>query len=172
MKYFNIKSIILGIGIGFIITSVYGSIYFSFTVKKTPMTKEEIISKAKEYGMVEATSVLKTSDDKLSASAAPSETQASSKTPVPTAAATPTPTPTPSAQPTPTLGPEVTVRVDSGDTAVIVAKKLLDSKLIDNQDSFIKLMIESGTASKMIAKEHYLRLGMTAEDIIKTLISR
>jgi len=168
MKYFNIKSIVLGIGIGFIITAVYGSVYFSFAVKKSPMTKEEIISKAKEYGMVEAASVLKTSADKPSASAAPSETPAPSKTPAPTAAAAPTP----SAQPTPTLGPEVTVRVDSGDTAVIVAKKLFDSKLIDNQESFIKFMIDSGTASKMFAKDHHLRLGMTAEDIIKTLTTR
>lgn len=165
MKYYNIKSIILGIGIGFIITAMAGAVYFSFIVVKTPMTKEEIMTEAKKYGMIEQASLLKTTDDK-SSTAAPSQTA------TPTIAPTPAATPTPSAQPTPTLGPEVTIKVDSGDTAVLVAKKLHDNKLIDDQDSFVRQMIESGAAYKMFAKEYHLRLGMTSEDIIKILTTR
>lgn len=177
MKYYNIKSIILGVGIGFIITAMAGSVYFSFIARKSPMTKEEIITEAKKYGMIEPASVLKSSDDK-SSTVAPSQTPAQTNAPTPsitpsiTPAIAPSIVPTPSAQPTPTLGPEVDIKVDSGDTAVIVAKKLFDNKLIDNQDSFVKQMIESGAAYKMFAKDYHLRLGMTEEDIIKTLTTR
>ncbi len=52
MERFNIKSIILGIGIGIILTSLIGWIYSAG--ENTPLTKEEIIQKAKEYGLVES----------------------------------------------------------------------------------------------------------------------
>ena len=52
MRGFHIKSIILGIGIGIILTAIIGLIYSMGNVPNEP-SKEEIIAKAKQYGMVE-----------------------------------------------------------------------------------------------------------------------
>lgn len=158
MKYFNIKSIVLGLGMGIFFTAATGMVYFNSIDAKKPMTKEEIVSKAKEYGMIEQSSILKQSE----ATPTPSVTS----TPVATA------TPKPTTEPTPTLGPEVTVAVNSGETAVIVAQKLYDNKLISDQDAFISKMIESKAAYKMVAKRHSFRVGMSVDDIINELLSR
>lgn len=162
MKYFNIKSILLGIGMGIFFTSATGMIYFNSIDVKQPMTKEEVINKAREYGMVEKSSVLKPSDT----------TPIPQATPSPASAATATPKPTATPSPTPTLGPEVTVAVNNGDTAVIVAQKLFDNKLISDQDAFISKMISSKAAYKMVAKQHTFRIGMTDDEIINELLSR
>lgn len=49
MRKFHIKSILLGIGIGIILTSLIGIIYSAGRDDK--LTREEIISKAEQYGM-------------------------------------------------------------------------------------------------------------------------
>lgn len=158
MKYFNIKSIFLGIGIGVILTAMSGMIYFNFANSKATMTKEEIINEAKKFGMIEASSVI-------------SQTVMPVATINPTPTLTPHPTSPPPTQ-TPTLGPEVIITVQEGDTAVIVAKKLYDGKLIDDQDSFVKMMIDSKAAYKVFAKQYHFRLGMGTQDIINSLTTR
>lgn len=162
MKYFNIKSIVLGIGIGFIIAAISGAISFSFVHIKEPMSKEEIISKAREYGMVEA-SVINKEDVKTT----PTPTLLPETKPT-TQQQTPTPIPTTA----PTLGPAVTVRVEQGDTAVTVANKLFESKLISDKDGFVSQMIESGVAYRMIAKDYHFNLGMTEKEIMEALTKR
>jgi hypothetical protein len=52
MNKFNIKSILLGIGIGIIITSIASMIYFAGRDPLSGLSKEEIISQAEKYGMV------------------------------------------------------------------------------------------------------------------------
>jgi Predicted solute binding protein len=162
MKYFNIKSIILGVGMGIFFTSATGMVYFNSIDVKQPMTKEEIVSKAKEFGLVEQSSILKPADTTPTPSATP--------TTAPTA--TPTATPKPTATSAPTLGPEVIVTVNNGDTAVVVAKKLYDNKMIGDQDTFINKMIDSKAAYKMTARQHSFRVGMTEEEIINELLAR
>lgn len=160
MKYFNIKSIILGIGIGVIFTSISGMVYSGYGNASMPMSNEKIISEAKKLGMVEASSI---------------NTPAATLVPTPqpvTPAPTPTLTPKPTPVPTPTLGPEVIIGVNDGDTAVVVAQKLYDNKLITDKDSFVNLMVETKSAYKMFAKQHRFRVGMSNEDIINELLSR
>lgn len=62
MRKVHEKSILLGIGIGMIITSIAGMIYSGGTQKE--LSKEEIISLAKQYGLVEPYKFLK-KDDKV-----------------------------------------------------------------------------------------------------------
>ncbi|HOV26859.1 MAG TPA: hypothetical protein PK566_10945 [Pseudobacteroides sp.] len=57
MINFNIKSIILGIGIGIIITSLISIIYLAGNDSKYTISDEEIIRRAEKMGMVKATSV-------------------------------------------------------------------------------------------------------------------
>ncbi len=57
MKKLHEKSIVLGIGIGMIITSIAGMIYSAGTQKE--LSKEEIISLAKTYGLIDPTGFIK-----------------------------------------------------------------------------------------------------------------
>jgi hypothetical protein len=57
MSNFNIKSLILGIGIGIVLTSVLGAIYSAGVA--TTVSREFIISEAKKYGMVESTDTIR-----------------------------------------------------------------------------------------------------------------
>jgi hypothetical protein len=50
MRNFHIKSILLGIGIGIVLTALISVIYSAGN--KQAMSKEEIIEKARQYGMV------------------------------------------------------------------------------------------------------------------------
>jgi len=57
MINFNIKSIILGIGIGIIITSLISIIYLAGNDTKNMINDEEIIRRAEKMGMVKAASM-------------------------------------------------------------------------------------------------------------------
>lgn len=50
MRKFHIKSILLGIGIGIILSSFIGIIYSAGMDNK--ITKDEVIERAKEHGMI------------------------------------------------------------------------------------------------------------------------
>lgn len=52
MGRFNLKSLLLGIGIGIIITSIISLIYISGRDPFDGLTEEQIMSKAEKYGMV------------------------------------------------------------------------------------------------------------------------
>ncbi len=54
MRNFHIKSILLGMGIGMVLISIVSMIYTSGIKSYQEMSREEIISKAREYGMVDA----------------------------------------------------------------------------------------------------------------------
>jgi len=56
MRKLHEKSIVLGIGIGMIITAIAGMIFSAGTTKE--LSKAEIMSKAKLYGMIEKTQFL------------------------------------------------------------------------------------------------------------------
>ncbi len=52
MNQFHLKSILLGIGIGIIITAVASMIYLAGRDPMENLTEEQIISQAEKYGMV------------------------------------------------------------------------------------------------------------------------
>jgi hypothetical protein len=54
MGNFNIKSVLLGIGIGIIITATVSIIYVSGRDPMKELTKQQIINQAEKYGMVNA----------------------------------------------------------------------------------------------------------------------
>ncbi len=49
---FHLKSILLGVGIGIIITSLASMIYFAGRDPMQDLSKEQIIKQAEKYGMV------------------------------------------------------------------------------------------------------------------------
>lgn len=73
MNKFNTKSILLGIGIGIIITSVASIIYLAGRDPFSGLSKEEVMTQAEKYGMVrnaetqeEPTGIFKVNSDKTS----------------------------------------------------------------------------------------------------------
>jgi hypothetical protein len=62
MEKFNIKSIVLGIGIGIVITSLISIIYLAGRDPKSLLSDEEIIMQAEKLGMVKAEIMVKKSD--------------------------------------------------------------------------------------------------------------
>jgi len=54
MSSFNVKSVLLGIGIGIIITATASIIYVAGRDPMKDLTEQQIISQAEKYGMVKA----------------------------------------------------------------------------------------------------------------------
>jgi hypothetical protein len=52
MGRFHVRSLLLGIGIGIIITSIISMIYLAGRDSFEGITREQIISRAEEFGMV------------------------------------------------------------------------------------------------------------------------
>jgi len=63
MKRFHVRSIILGIGIGLIFTSIISLIYFAGTDPAKNISDEEIIRRAEELGMVKRNSIFGNSEN-------------------------------------------------------------------------------------------------------------
>lgn len=55
MSNFNLKSVLLGIGIGIIITATASIIYMAGRDPMKDLTEQQIISQAEKYGMVRST---------------------------------------------------------------------------------------------------------------------
>lgn len=72
------RSIALGIGIGMIITSIAGMIFTNGTQKE--MTKEEIITLAKSYGMIEKTPLIIPGENSSTSAISGNSTSASNST--------------------------------------------------------------------------------------------
>lgn len=58
MEKFNIKSILLGIGIGIVITSFISIIYLAGSDPKGVLSDEDVIKRAEKLGMVKAESTV------------------------------------------------------------------------------------------------------------------
>jgi hypothetical protein len=54
MSNFHIKSVLLGIGIGIIITATISLVYLSGRDPMKELTEQQIVSQAEKYGMVRA----------------------------------------------------------------------------------------------------------------------
>ena len=63
MGHFNAKSILLGIGIGIIITATVSMIYLAGRDPMEDLTEQQIITQAEKYGMVKS-SLLQDSTNK------------------------------------------------------------------------------------------------------------
>lgn len=58
MSLFNAKSVLLGIGIGIIITATVSMIYIAGRDPMKDLTEQQIISQAQKYGMVKSSLIL------------------------------------------------------------------------------------------------------------------
>jgi hypothetical protein len=59
---FHLKSVLLGIGIGIIITALASMVYFAGRDPMEDLSKEQIIKQAEKYGMVKSPIILTDKD--------------------------------------------------------------------------------------------------------------
>lgn len=165
MKNFHIKSIVLGIGIGFVITSIISLIYTAGnTVSK--MSNLEIIEQAKKLGMVEDTSLINnnfvSSDSKSPSNNKTNEVKANTPQPtkLDTAAASEKPK---------TEGQEIKITVNQGEASETVSEKLLKAGLINDKASFLKELADLGLTSEINIGEFKIKTGTDMKAIIKLI---
>ena len=167
MKMMNLKYYLRGLGVGIVVTALIMGI--SLGGKKESLSNEEIKARAKELGMVEASTTLAdelTGADKLPEMeeqqdlAEPSpvmqqETPQPTPQPTPESTAEPLPEPTgqPANQPSESEDPEaiskenkesITIEVNKGDGSFTVCKRLEEAGLIASAANFDTFLCENG----------------------------
>lgn len=174
MADFHIKSMTLGIGMGIILTSLVSMIYFTGTGMK--MSKEEIISEARKYGMIDKSEIIK--DDVKPASGKPTENNGtppaktdnvlqkpirdeksdeSSKNEAPV--------------PKPTIK-NMIIEINEGDTSEIVAEKLYNKGIISDKESFINKINSSKFDTKIANGTFEVKPGEDYNNLIKILTTK
>ncbi|QNU68414.1 ABC transporter substrate-binding protein [Ruminiclostridium herbifermentans] len=188
MRRLHEKSIVLGIGIGMIITSIAGMIYSAGTQKE--LTREEIISKAKAYGLIEPTTFINnnTSDntkaalDKNTSNNTETANETSSNTSTTSEKADETTTPNNAADKTGTNNqqePEksenleaernISIAVQRGFGSKQVAKLLLEKGVITSEAEFDAALASYKATQKIRTGTYLFKKNEDLDYIVKTI---
>ncbi|ACL76364.1 ABC transporter substrate-binding protein [Ruminiclostridium cellulolyticum] len=158
MRKVHEKSILLGIGIGMIITAIAGLIYSAGTQKE--LTKDEIISRAKSYGLIEPVKILNENNSAADSTVAvttpeKSTPAVSTSSQASTEENKKTDTAKPSKTGTVTNERNIAIKIERGNTAVDVMKQLLNKGVITSEKDFSD-MVYSYRASRKIVSGTYM----------------
>ncbi|RCX15544.1 hypothetical protein DFR58_113126 [Anaerobacterium chartisolvens] len=177
MRNFHIKSIVLGIGIGMVLISIVSMIYTSGIKSYQEMSREEIISKAREYGMVDASLVAEA--EKRAEAAAVSARQ-----PLPADNGASKPEDNsgaldeerhnePENQPEPPVQPKViSIVVEAGTTAMGLDSILLQNGLIAQKDAFTDRLKELKLTGGIRTGRYSIAEGTGVDEIIRIVTRR
>jgi hypothetical protein len=194
MRKVHEKSILLGIGIGMIITAIAGMIYSAGTHKE--LTREEIISRAKGYGLIEPVKILNndsaaadstaaentgatdTSVNDTSSKASPSKA-ASDKGNVSAGTAGETQR-TDAAEPpddnsktgtdeNKVSGRNIKITIEDGYTSKEIMKQLLDKGIITSEKDFTSVMISYNASRKIISGTYTFKKNEDLVYLVKTI---
>ncbi len=180
MRKLHEKSIVLGIGIGMIITSIAGMIYSAGTQKE--LSKDEIISLAKTYGLIDPTGLINknaTDNTKAAPEKDTSNTTETANTTAANSTASNTSTTNKEADKTDTnkqqapdnLDAErnISIAVQRGFGSKQVAKVLLEKGVITSEAEF-NTALESYNATQKIRTGTYLfKKNDDLDYIVKTI---
>lgn len=168
MKNFHFKSIIIGIGMGAIITSIISMIFFAgYNPNNSKLSDKEIIERAKILGMVDAKTLLigdPSGDTKLIG-------ENTVEAPTPVVTLVPSVSPVPEKTPTPAVKTETeeVIVVQRGDSSELVAQKLVNANLIQNKKQFIEEITRLGLAMEINIGQYKIKKGTEVRQIIKIL---
>ncbi len=187
MERFHVKSIILGIGIGFFLMSLLGMVYSAGSGPEK-LSEEEIIRQAEGLGMVKGDIFVKPNQDTLNPPKSSAEPEKSKEPNEKSGLKTDTghstgitPASTPSAEEgisaeKPTAASEqsgnIEIQILPGETEIQVADKLFEANVISDKKGFIKIMVGTGADKKIIAKKVTLKKGMELHEVIDRIISK
>lgn len=159
MGRYNLKNIMLGIGIGLIIASIA-----NINKGDREMTVEEIRKEAQKHDLIVLTV------DEIINKQAPSAAAAPTTAPVPTAEskAVPNPTPTPART---TSDQKAEINIQSGMSSEKIAELLEVKGLINDKKSFLKRLGELGKDDKLKVGTYELVKGTGIDELI-TILTR
>lgn len=149
MSKFSIRSILLGIGIGMILTSTLSLIYLAGRDPGKTMTQEEFAKLAGQYGYVKQTEILngdpKGSGDKGSSGVVKVDANGGETT------------------------EKVAFLVEEGDTSEKVAAKLKRLGLIDSEKAFVDMLAEMDLSTRIKVGSFKIDSGSSMKDLIRQI---
>lgn len=161
MGGYNLKNILLGIGIGLIIASM-----INISMGDKDMTVEQIRQEAAKHSLIVLTS------EEIMSTRTPAENEAPAAspaaTPAPTEAAKPAVTPGPTVKPA-APGEKVTVTVTSGMSSEDVSNLLLEAGLLKDKKAFMERLNELGMDSRLKVGTFEIVKGSQFDEIIRLL---
>lgn len=173
MKSLHIKSIILGMGMGIVLTSIISMIYLAGMNPNTKMTREEIITEAKKIGMVEETSLISESVQTTSEQGIRTENKAESNNVSENKATAeakkdadkkPVQEP-PAQQPVQTID----IRVNDGEDASMIAQNLLQKGIISDKDNFINAIKSVKLQGHIKSGDYKIKSGTDINSLIQII---
>lgn len=161
MGRYNLKNIMLGIGIGLIIASIA-----NINKGDREMTVEEIRKEAQKHDLI----VLTVDEiiNKQAPSAAPATTPTTAPVPTAESKAVPNPTPTPART---TSDQKAEINIQSGMSSEKIAELLEVKGLINDKKSFLKRLGELGKDDKLKVGTYELVKGTGIDELI-TILTR
>lgn len=160
MRKVHEKSIVLGIGIGMIITSIAGMIYAGGS--RQELSEKEIKRLAREYGMIEQVQLI--NDNNTAENTSVRNTAADTQK---------------TAQPTGKLEENqassaqeernINIEVKPGDDSAFTARELLEKEVITSEKAFIDLLNSYGATAKIYAGMYIFKKNDDLDYIVKTI---
>ncbi|WP_024831348.1 ABC transporter substrate-binding protein [Ruminiclostridium josui] len=174
MRKVHEKSILLGIGIGMIITAIVGMIYSSGTETQKELTKEEIISRAKTYGLIEPVRILDKDNSEATDSTAADTTSekspgVSTVSPASNEAAEKTSTANKDNTSTDTNERNIVINIEDGHTSSDVMKQLLNKGIIANEKDFTNTIHTYKATRKIISGTYKFKKNEDVEYLVKKI---
>lgn len=167
MGNYNVKNIVLGIGIGLVVSSM-----INISISNRELTVEEIKMEAAKHNLI-----ILTKEEILNSQPQgiiPEPTPELTPTPAPTAAPTPAPTPAgsteaPDADPPASTGNKAKITVVSGMSSEDIAELLKDAGIIKDTKAFLKRLGEVGKDDKLKIGTYEITKGAKYDEIINIL---
>lgn len=168
-KGLKIMYFLRGLGVGIVFTGALFMLFSKVTSTEVSMTKEEVIAKAKEYGMVEGIDFKL--EELLDGTNAPNASSSPNESPSPTEDASLEATSGTSESPSesPKTIHYIKVTIAEGDSPRTVANKLQNAGLIQDADKFYEYLKENGYADKIIAGTYRIQDNALYSTIAKIL---
>jgi hypothetical protein len=155
MGNYNLKNIMLGIGIGLIFSSM-----LNISMSSKEMTVEEIKKEAERYNLIVLTK------EEIMNNPAPTEEPTTAPTPTPTAVPTNSPSPTPKSV---TSDKIIKITVESGMSSEDISNLLAEAGVLKDKKAFMKRLGELGVDSRLKIGSFEIPKGSGYDDIIKIL---
>ena len=174
MSRFNVKSILLGVGIGIVLMSIISMIYLAGMDPAKNLTEEEILKLAEKYDLVKRSDIINDSTAILSTSE--ENNTAENTTPGSESLSTNTATgKLDTEKPDKTIAKEsetsaqVTITISEGATSEKIAAQLFEDGLIKDTSEFVKLLGDMGLEDNIQIGVFKINKNASMKEIAETI---
>ncbi len=173
MRKVHEKSILLGIGIGMIITAIAGMIYSGGTQQKE-LTKDEIISRAKSYGLIEPVKLLnkdnsEAADSTVAGTTSEKSPGTSTVSEASTVVSDKTSTENKEKTSTDTDERNIVIKIEDGHISNEVMKQLLNKGIITSEKDFTNVIHSYKASRKIISGTYKFKKNEDLDYLVKKI---